>query len=139
MILALADMSTMLNTYGLLGLAILHALEMVWTRKNRLKNHEDIKAVRIDVGDVKQDVKNVKRTVDGPMGVALQGMADALEIAAKAIPGDPNLILKAVAAQKDADEHRATMRQVEEEARLDYAAKARIIAEWKAAQNPPIP
>lgn len=129
----------MLNTYGLLGLALLHALEMMWTRKNRLKNHDEIKAVRADVGEVKLDVKNVKRTVDGPMGIALQGMADALEIAAKAVPGDPDLILKAVAAQKEADEHQRTMKSVAEAARLDATAKARIIAEWKAAQTPPIP
>ena len=135
----LADWSTTLNTYGLFGIAALQAIGLWFTKRHRERNAEDLKAVRADVGEVKIDMKNVKRSVDGPMGVALQNAATALGIAAKALPSDSSLILRAVAAQKEADDHQSNMRAVEEEARLDAATKARIIAEWKAAQNPPIP
>jgi hypothetical protein len=131
--------STTVNTWGVLGLAAMQAVGMWWSDRHRKQSHKELAEVRADVGEVKIDVKNVKRTVDGPMGIALQNAASALDIAAKALPDNSSLILQAVAAQKEADDHQKTMRAVEEEARLDAATKAKIIAEWKAAQNPPVP
>jgi len=145
MILIFADQAgsvnwpTTINTWGVLGLAAMQAVGMWWSDRHRKQNHNDLVAVRADVGEVRLDVKNVKRSVDGPMGVALQNAANALLIAAKALPGDSNLILQAVAAQKEADQHQANMKAVEEQSRLDTETKNKIINDWKAAQNPPIP
>jgi len=145
-ILAEQGWAVTVNTYGLLGLAALHTLGLWWTKRHRMENHNELVSVKNDVGsvrteivEVKRDVKNVKRSVDGPMGIALQNAANALAIAAKALPGNSDLILQAVAAQKEADAHHTNMRAAEEEARLDQKTKERIIAEWKASQNPPLP
>jgi len=131
--------STTVNTWGVFALAAMQAIGMWWSDRHRKQNHHDISMVRTDISDVQTEIKSVKRSVDGPMGQALQTAASALAIAAKARPEDSDLILRAIAAQKESDAHKHNMLAVEEEARKDMMSKAKIIAEWKAAQNPPIP
>lgn len=128
-----------MNTFGLLGLAIMQAAGMWSDRRHREQNQKVLTGVRIDLGENTKEIKSVKRSVDGPMGQALQTAATALSIAAKATPGDSNLILQAIAAQKVSDDHKANMAAVEEESRKDVLMKNKIISEWKASQNPPIP
>ncbi len=134
-----SNWSNTINTWGLLGLGAIQGISILWGNRYRTKSLQKLTTVQSDIGDVKNEIKSVKRSVDGPMGTALQTAATALGIAAKAMPGDSDLILQAIAAQKKSDDHRENMKLVEEEARKDEMNKAKIISAWKSSQNPPIP
>ncbi len=102
-----ASWSTTLNTFGLLGLALMQALAMWWAKKNHNLSHSQLSEVKTDVKQVAGEVKEVRQAVDGPLGNALSNAATALEVAAD-ITRDPERILKAVAARKLSDDHNAS-------------------------------
>jgi len=129
------DPSTVLNNWALLGLAAINMFA-IWLGKRRGDQHEKAQKESVRVREVDQEanakqLSAIHTLVNGPLGVALDALAAALERQART-SRDPEEILAAVTARRASDDHRRKQNEANDLRRESDENKARIIAAFLA-------